>query len=356
MLFSLDLGNKQTKLKSSKLEIVLPSRFVIADKYGDADILGFAIKKNLNKRYKSSKSEKVFEWGKDLKEGSLESGVIDTMGFGADRYKSDKFNLLVDFALAELAKDYSAARKGFLDVDVQTGIPTEDYYNKDAYQALHDAIMGDHLVYIDEKPVNIRVNSVIITPQPLGTVLNEIVDHKGVKLENPLESANIGVVDIGGGTFLADALRNLHLDKTRKTQLPKGAFVLYLNIKNALSIQKLYPSEHEIEKILLAGGEDEKYIYSPDGVQKFDITNIIMKQRKEFTSEIIGEIMNAYRGFGRMQLIFITGGGANLLIRETVEKELGIVYFVENSQVANVRGFYKKGLALAKQQKENENK
>lgn len=351
MLFSLDLGNKQTKLKSSKLEIVLPSRFVIADKYGDSDLLGFAIKKNQNKRYKSSKNEKVYEWGKDLKEGSIESGIIDTMGFGADRYRSYKFELLVDFALAELAKDYSASKKGFLNVDVQTGIPTEDYYNDEAKQALHDAIIGDHLVYIDESPVNIRVTSVVITPQPLGTVLNEIVDHKGVTIENPLESANVGVVDIGGGTFLADALRNLHLDKTRKTQLAKGAFMLYLNIKNALSAVKLYPSEHEIEKILLQGGETGTYIYSPDGVQKFDITKVVMEQRKEFTIEIIGEIINAYRGFGRMQLIFITGGGANLLIKDMVEKELGIVYFVENSQVANVRGFYKKGLAIAKQAK-----
>lgn len=353
MLFSLDLGNKQTKLKSSKLEIVLPSRFVIADKYGDSNILGFAIKKNTNKRYKSSKNDKVYEWGADLKEGSIESGIIDTMGFGADRYRSYKFELLVDFALAELAKDYTGSKKGFLNVDVQTGIPTEDYYNDEAKQALHDAIIGDHMVYIDESPVHIRVTSVEITPQPLGTILNEIVDHKGATIENPLESANIGVVDIGGGTFLADALRNLQLDLTRKTQLAKGAYMLYMNIKTALAKEKLYPSEYEIEKILLSGSETETYTYSPDGALKRDITKIVMEQRKEFTREIIQEIANAYRGFGRMQLIFITGGGANLLLKSMVEQELGIVYFVENSQWANVRGFYKKGLALAKQQKES---
>lgn len=351
MLFSLDLGNKQTKLKSSKLEVVLPSRYVIADKYGDSSILGFAIKQDTNKQYKSNKSETVFTWGKDLKEGSLESGVIDTMGFGADRYRSEKFALLVDFALAELAKDYAAAKKGFLEVDIQTGLPTEDYYNEEANQALKSAIMGDHSVYIDDTPVNIRVKSVEVTPQPLGTVLNEIVDHKGTTLDNPLQTANIGVVDIGGGTFLADALRNLSLDKARKKQLNKGAYLLYLNVMQALADQKMYPNEHEIEKILLEGGKDEKYIYSPDGEQKFNVTTVVMKERQAFTMEIIGEIMNAYKGFGRMQLIFITGGGANLLIREIVEKELGIVYFVENSQVANVRGFYKKGLALAKQTK-----
>ncbi len=40
-----------------------------------------------------------------------------------------------------------------------------------------------------------------------------------------------------------------------------------------------------------------------------------MDQRTKFAREIIGEIMNAYRGFGRIQLIFVTGGGANLLIK-----------------------------------------
>lgn len=351
MLFALDLGNKRSKLKSAKLEIVLPSRFVIADKYGDDDLLSFAKKKDTNKRYKSSKDDTLYVWGEDLKEESLESGIIDTMGFGVERYKSDDFALLVDFALAELAKDYVGSKKGFLNVDVETGIPTEDYYNDDARNALIEVIKGDHMVYIDEMPVHIRVESVNVTPQPLGTIVNEIADNKGNISETPLQSANIGVVDIGGGTFLADALRNMKLDKTRKVQLAKGAYMLYLNVKNALSEIKLYPSEHEIEKILFDGSETGKYTYSPDGVQTFDITHVVMDQRKKFTREIIGEIMNAYRGFGRIQLIFVTGGGANLLIKNMLEKELGIVYFVENSQYANVRGFYKQGLIKAKQAK-----
>lgn len=351
MLFSLDLGNKQTKLKSSKLEIVLPSRFVIADKYGDNDLLSYATKKDSNKRYKSNKDETLYVWGKELKEESIDSGIIDTMGFGAERYKSHNFGLLVDFALAELAKDYAGSKKGFLEVDVETGLPTEDYYNDEANKAMIDAIKGDHMVYIDESPVHIRVKSVSVTPQPLGTIINEIADYKGNLQLDPLNRTNVGVVDIGGGTFLADALRNLKLDETRKVQLPKGAYMLYLNVKHALSKANLYPSEYEIEKILLDGGETGKYNYSPDGVQNYDITKVVMEERKKFTREIIGEIMNAYRGFGRLQLIFVTGGGANLLIHDMLNKELQIVYFVEYSQSANARGFYKQGLIKAKQAK-----
>jgi len=352
MLFALDLGNKQAKLKSAKLEIVLPSRFVIADKNEGANLLSYAIQKSTNKKYKSSKSDKVYEWGEDLKEGSTEKRIVDTMGFGTSRYKSNNFALLVDFGLAELAKDYAGSKKGFLEVDVETGIPTEDYFNMEARQALEDVIKGDHHVYIDESPVNIRVNNVNISPQPLGTIANEIIDYKGNLRENPLSTANIGVVDIGGGTFIADAYINLELQELRKVQLPKGAYKLYLNIKNALAKEKsLYPSEHEIEKILLIGSESGEYSYSPDGKQIIDITKIVMEERTDFTTEIIGEIISAYRGFGRMQLIFVTGGGANLLIKDMLEKELGIVYFVENSQTANVRGFYKQGLVTSKQAK-----
>ena len=351
MLFAMDLGNKQTKLKSSKLEIVLPSRFVIADKYGDNDLLSYAVKKDENKRYKSSKDDEIYVWGKDLKEESIDSGIVDTMGFGVDRYKSYKFELLVDFALAELAKDYAGSKKGFLEVDVETGIPTEDYYNPEAKQALVDAVKGDHMVYIDESPVNIRVKSVSVTPQPLGTIINEIADYKGNLQLDPLDRTNVGVVDIGGGTFLADALRNLRIDETRNVTESKGAYMLYLNISHALGKNKLHASEHEIEKLLLEGAETGRYTFSPDGVQKYDVTEIVMNERRKFTREIINEIENAYKGFGRLQLIFVTGGGANLLIQDMLNKDLKIVYFVEYSQSANVRGFYKQGLIKAKQGK-----
>lgn len=351
VLFSLDLGNKQAKLKSSKKECVRPSRFVNINKYGKRDLLAYAMKEKTYKAFKSSKSEVTYAWGEDLKEGTIDGGIVDTMGFGVTRYTSDKFKLLVDFALAELAIDFAGSKKSFLLVDVETGIPTEDYFNEKAKKALEDAFMGDHLVTIEGAPVNVRVESVTVTPQPTGTIINEIADMKGNVKENPLETANIGVVDVGGGTFLADAFRDLAIDDTRKVQLPKGAYMLFLWVKNALSEIDLYPSEHEIEKILKDGMETGEYWYSPDGAGKFNISKIVMEQRKIFTDEIIGEIFSAYRGFGRMQLIFITGGGANLLIKERVEQQLQIVYFVEHSEMANVRGFYKQGLIKAKQQK-----
>lgn len=355
MLFALDLGNKQAKGKSSKREIVLPSRFLIDENHGEDDLLGFGIVRNTNKTYKSSKSKTFYKWGTNLNEGIIESGLIDTMAFGAKRYKSENFALLVDFMLAELAKDYAGSKRSFLEVEVSTGLPTEDYYDLEARQAAIDAFMGDHHVYIDDAPCNVRVISVEVTTQPMGTISNEIADNKGVIIkDNPLETANIGVVDIGGGTFLADALRNLVTDKSRKSQLAKGAYLLYMNIKAALSKEKLYPNEHEIEKILRDGNETGNYWYSPDGVRKFNISEIVMEQREKFTKEVIGDINAAYKGFGRIQLIFVTGGGANLLIKSMLEKELGIVYFVEESEMANVRGFYKRGLAKQKELKEQQ--
>ena len=355
MLFALDLGNKQAKGKSAKREIVLPSRFLIDENHGEEQLLGFAIVRNSNKTYKLSKRKTFYKWGKDLNEGIIETGLVDTMAFGAKRYKSENFGLLVDFMLAELAQDYASAKKSFLEVEVSTGLPTEDYYDLEAKQAAIDAFIGDHLVYVNDVPVNIRVTSVEVTTQPMGTIGNEIADSKGVIKENPLATANIGVVDIGGGTFLADALRNFVTDKSRKSQLAKGAYLLYMNIKGALSKEKLYPNEHEIEKIVRDGNEKESYWYSPDGERKFNITETVMEQREKFTKEVIGDINAAYKGFGRIQLIFVTGGGANLLIKNMLEKELGIVYFVEESEMANVRGFYKQGLLKQKQLKEQLN-
>ena len=44
--------------------------------------------------------------------------------------------------------------------------------------------------------------------------------------------------------------------------------------------------------------------------------------------------------------IIITGGGANLVLREVLREEIGETYFshlkfIDNSELANVRGYYK---------------
>lgn len=340
-LFTLDLGNKQVKLLSDRATKVLPSYFVEISQYGNRGLLSFAKNEAKTSDYSSNKDEGfTYVWGNELDVDSVDV-ITDTIGFGVGRYTSRNFKLLTDFALGELAKDYGDATTDILEVDVSTGLPTSDYMQPPAITALAKAIKGDHSVTVNGKPLNIRVNNLFILPQSLGTVLNEIADDKGDIIETPLTKADIGVVDVGGGTILIDSLRKMNLVENKRMQLEQGAYTLYDALQKVISNAGYNISTYELERVIRKGNKEERYEWSPDGVKLIDITAHVMKQRKLFTRNIANAIKTAFKGFGRMQTLLITGGGANLLIKEDFVEELPIAKFVKNSEIASLYGFRK---------------
>jgi len=345
VLFVADLGNKQTKIKSQFKTKVLPSHFVEASQYGNRNLMNFAKSEKDVKDFISSRDEDfTYVWGKDLDEDVVEV-ITDTIGFGASRYSGREFRLLTDFALAELALDYKEASEGILEVTVVTGVPTSDYAQSEALSALQKAFKGDHNVTVNGITLNIRVKDLIVLPQPLGTIIDVISDEEGNMIENSITNANVGVVDVGGGTVLIDALRKMNMAEDRRNQLQRGAFTLYEAIQKELVSQGYSINEYETESVVRAGNERERYLWSPDGNQTINITDTVMKQRKLFTRNIASSVKTTYKATDRMQTIFITGGAANLLVKDEFLKEIKEAKFVEDSELANVRGFYKFGLS-----------
>lgn len=343
-LFALDLGNKQTKIKSAKKTKVLPSRFVESSQYGNRSLLGFAKTEKDVRDFISSKDESfTYVWGTQLDEENVDM-VIDTIGFGAARYSSREFKLLTDFALAELALDYPVAQESIIEVAVVTGVPTSDYIQESALEALQKTIKGDHNVTVDGKTLNIRVKKLFILPQPIGTVINVVTDKNGNLIDSPILNGNIGVVDVGGGTVLIDALKKMNMVEDRRKQLSQGAYTLFEAIVKDMTAKGYSVTEHEIEKVVRVGNDKEKYLWSPDNVQTIDITESVMKNRTIFTRNIASTIKTTYKGFGRMQTILVTGGAANLLIKKLFDEEIGITQYMDNSELANISGFYKYGI------------
>lgn len=346
MLFSLDLGNKQVKLKAGKIEKVLPSYFVESSQYGNRDLLAFA-KTEKDARDYSSPNDNGFTyvWGTELDIEMLRpEQITDTSGFGIRRYTSREYQLLVDFALAELAREFEESKES-LKVNVVTGLPTEDYNDRSILEQVAKVIKGPHIVTIDGQSYSVIVEKLLILPQPLGTVGNLVMDDKGTKVDNDFDNANIGVVDLGGGTVLIDALKNMNMAEDNRTQLTNGAYTLFKQISKELSKKGHIISEFELEKVIrnIIG---DKYIWSPDGIQKIDITDDVLKQQKLYTRQIASSVKSTYKGFGRMQKILLTGGSANLIDFKEIQRDLfDLCVLVEDSELANVRGFYKFGLA-----------
>lgn len=345
-LFALDLGNRQVKMMDEKKLKTFPSYFMDAEELGDRETLNALKDGAKTSDYVSSKDpDFTYVWGPNLEVDNRE--VIETNRFDG-RYSATEFAVLTDLAIAEMAKGNEDATEGILKVDIVTGMPTSDSMRESTIKDMLATLGGDHHISIDGKPHNIRVSTVTPLPQPVGTLLNEIIDDSYEMIESPLSSATVGITDVGGGTLLIDVVQKLNLDTDTRKQSEHGAFSLYDDIIREMNKLGHNANRAEIESSLRSQNSSGAYAWSYDGVNEIDITEIVMKQRKRYTRRVISQMNSVYKGYDRYYEILITGGGANLLVREELLKAIPKARIIENSESANVRGFYKYGMMRAK--------
>src|SRR5699024_8799319 len=117
-------GNIQTKMKSDKAEKVFPSKFGYYEDLGNQDTSIRKSKRDIREYAVNFDNEFSYAWGADISEAKL--SFIDTIGF-EDRYSTHEFRLLCSFAIGELAKDFKQAKDSILEVDIITGVPTDEF-------------------------------------------------------------------------------------------------------------------------------------------------------------------------------------------------------------------------------------
>lgn len=342
-IFALDLGNKQTKMVSSKVTKVYPSNFMLHEDMGKA-VTMFKQKEKVDKFVTSFDSDFEYAWGQDINKVRSDKRY-DTINFN-DRYKTVEFQLLSNFALAELAKDFEEARNGVLEVVVVTGVPSNDYIKEDL-KSIIKVLKGDHNVLINDVSHNIRVKEVYVMEQPIGTIYNEMLDNQGyMKVEDFLDET-ITVVDIGGGTLLIDTLNNLNVDPKQSTQKETGVFDLYNRIIDNCSKNGINGlTQHRIEQILRTGNEKEGYFYKPNKNESLDITNIVDKSMRIYTREVINTINTTLKDRSKIDRMLFTGGGSELISKQDIKKAFDYTVFMDEPETANVYGYYKNGKAV----------
>lgn len=361
--FSLDIGNFGVKLVSDKTidkqkaaegkpenektlveklgAKVLPSHFLDYDDLGDQRTAIGDKQLHIDKYVSSIDKDFEYAWGTDLHLVHAEDKFISTIGF-ENRYSRREFKLLADFALAELARDYEEANKGILEVIVSTGVPTDDF-TKGPVDAITKTLLGDHNITVNGDSLNIRVKEVMVNPQPVGTVYNEVLDLEGYVIEDQanLLEEQVVVVDIGGGTLLIDTLKNLNLSNPR-TQKPYGAFELYDRIVNLATDGGIKGiTAFEVERILRDSNPKEGYFFKPNRNESFPITNYVNKAVTKYTRDVLNTVVTTVKTNLRNDTMLFTGGTSNLIQQEEAKLQFKFARFVEDSEVANVFGFYK---------------
>lgn len=322
---------------------VYPSYFIDANEYGDRGILSFVKNDETTNDFVSALDKDfTYVWGKKLDISNRH--ITDTIAF-TDRYDSLEFRLLTDFALAEMVRDFKQAEKSEFEVVVVTGVPSIEYEQNEIVAKMQDALKGEHTVWIDGKEYRILVKHVYILTQPTGTAIDAMVDNFGnIIEENDIENSYVGIVDAGGGTVIVDAFNNMNLDTKNRLQLEEGAHALYSAIRNAVTRLGHKITDYEVERLLRQNSLSEQYKWTPNHRTTLDLTEIVMKERIRYTRKIATAVKTTLKSIAKMKIVYVTGGTANLLIKEEFLRVIPIAWFVIGSETANVRGFYKYGL------------
>ena len=337
-IFALDLGNKQTKLKSKKAEYVLPSQILNQDDMSQ-QLSSFGKKRDIN-YFKVPFDDSTWLWGSDLVTLKRDDYLQDTL-MHQNRYTNDTFKLLANFALGLLATDYKKAGEGILEVTVVTGLPTDDYNSSKQLADLTEVLKGQHQIEVNGKTYTVRVERVLIVPQPVGTFYDVLLDKKGYLQDEDLLEEKVGIVDAGGGTILIDTLLNFELDKRNRRQYSTGANDLYEAIMSQMDGNV---SLYQIEKMVRNGIKERhfSYRYSKNHIE--DVTDLVEKEITNFTRRLVSNLKSTFKDVDSIDTLIITGGSANLINQRLISDTFEGVTFVKNSEFANVRGFYKYAL------------
>ena len=363
IIFGIDLGNKQTKLYDGTHTYVMPSSLLPASKVEG----GFSLGKSDNMTKFETKIAKggSWYWGQGILTYSKDE-LTDSLMHDNKRYSSRPYQNLCELSLGQLGRNYVEAKDGVLTVDyVIAGLPSDDWEAKgDAnVNEVKKNFIGKHLINVDGESLTIDVKDCLVLSQSFGTLLSIVFDgatfdgkentftKEQLALSQTIQEGTIGVVDIGGGTVLLDTLKNHNRSSQNHNQYKVGANTLYENIANAVGTEHNFTADVQTVELALRDGlEDGEFAYKRSALNVYDMTDIVNQQIDDWSYDLVDKIRHTFSNLGDMDLLLITGGGSELVNKEIIEEEFdGSVHvkFVENPEVANVKGFYYQGQILS---------
>ena len=343
-VFAIDLGNHQTKLKSLLGEYVYSSSYIDSSKlpakgFNTVEIEG-------NETYQIAGERSKFTWGSNLGAYNRSEEMIQTIS-RTDRFGKKNARRLLEFALAKLAFDFPETSERAMDIRVVLGVPiTDANSHSNTTRALKELTVGTHAVEVNGVTVYVRVESeddVAIVPQYMGTAVNLAFDDD--MNEFPAYSqGRLAMLDIGGGTILGNVVSNLQPEPDG-TETFMGADKLVRDIAGREGVTRL----PIIERMLREGNVEEGYIYRPTRNEKDirDMTETVVEATENYTRLTVASFLTTTFGdIENFDYIVMTGGGVNLIDTDALLDEIGEKYydkliFVEESELANVRGFFK---------------
>jgi len=260
---------------------------------------------------------------------AIRQSQIASRSLDQDRSKDKNAKVLMLTALTLLCKE---ERQEF---NLVTGLPTNYYAAyKDDWE---EVLLGNYKTNIWRSGTlverSFQVKNTRIVPQPFGTLFNSLLSHNGDVVDRDLPKEMVGIVDIGFKTTDLAVSNNVEFIERLSFSIVTGLSTIYRYVGEKLRREfKVDKEDYQLDECInsktvrIAGKE-------------YDISNWVDNAFKLVAGKIATEIESKW-DFKQFDRILLTGGGGKVLSPYIVPGFPNMV-MVEDSQLANVRGFQK---------------
>lgn len=314
----LDIGYSAVKCKSSTGQFTFPSVVGTPEKsqfsLSDSSIPNILSYRNQN-----------YNYGNEALLHSRITSRKETRNW----FQSDQYMVLLNAALYRATKGKSNEN-----LVVVTGLPVS-FYESDRKE-MKTKFEGTHVVTMYQRPaVQIRIKRCFVIPQVMGTLLDAALNDEGNIADIEIAMGRIGVIDIGGKTtnmLHAYKLGDIH---SETIGLDIGGWDIVRAVRPL--VEERTPdtawSDHEIAKVVI----DKSIRFKGENIDMAGEVDSILNPMAEKIADEANRLWS-----GKIEQILLSGGGALMMGDRLMEMiDHGKIRVVENSEFANVRGYYK---------------
>ena len=228
-------------------------------------------------------------------------------------------------------------------INVVSGLPIGSF--KENHERFNELLTGQHTVTYHshdgkESTKKITINKVRMLPQPMGSLLNLMMDENGKILDKELAGQKVGLVDIGFRTTdfaILDRMRYINRgSKTIDTGISKGFSVIANKLQEKCNVNvelyRLYQAA-ETGSIKMRG-------------HGFSFAKVRDQVYSQLASSIANEISRLWADDWDIDTIIISGGGSRELTQYLQPMIVGNVVPVDlnkDPRLNNVLGYLKYG-------------
>jgi plasmid segregation protein ParM len=231
-------------------------------------------------------------------------------------------------------------------VRIVSGLPVGFY--KQYHDRLRDALSGRHtLTYHSpdggQATKSIQIDQVQLLPQPMGSLLNLLMNDDGKIVDTELARQKVGIVDIGFRTTDYTVIDRLRYVERSSRTMDSGIAKAYTVIANKLRENsgvnvELYRLYRAVQKgtIKMRG-------------QGFNFSKIRDQIYTQLAATVAGDLDRIWSGDWDIDTILLTGGGALELrdyLQPLITGNILAVADQNDPRLANVWGYYKYGRYL----------